>query len=313
MNISHPGTFSIPMRQEPAALGPDLRGRKIVITIMPGSFFIAKRNFIENDPSHDFAMNFSRLHGYETIFSPYLSYGIKNEIAKRLSDFPETIRQAPFFKFAILHTASTSISDRALYFLIWPLGELQTEILRLQDHFEVMFYIWSHRINPDVPKIPRAINWDQERQNALAEQILNTNNNPYAVENFMWWYFDRIKLPLPAGSNNDLYSKSLLNSQEWTDLKVLLTVLQQLGAKPLILSLPVNDHLWQVMGVSEQTQDIYYTKFHSVVDPYNLTVLDFRQYGTDMYFSIDQGSHISREGWVHVDQTLDAFFHDRIH
>src|SRR5262249_37142532 len=153
-----------------------------------------------------------------------------------------------------------------------------------------------------VQKKPAAIDWDQTLLAAQEEQISNTSNNSYAVENFMWWYFARIHLPLAPGSNDDLYSKNLLNAQEWTDFKVLLQVLQQLGARPLIIGLPLNSQLWQVMGVSEQTQNIYYDQFHSVVDPFNMPVVDMRQYGSDRYFSIDQGSHISREGWVHVDQ-----------
>jgi poly-D-alanine transfer protein DltD len=109
-------------------------------------------------------------------------------------------------------------------------------------------------------KFPNPLIGRHVHQNALAEQIRNTTTNPYGVENFMWWYFDRISLPEAAGSNNDLYKKTLTNSQEWTDFKILLIVLQQLGAKPLILSRPLNVPLWEVMGVTEDTQDIFYNK-----------------------------------------------------
>lgn len=312
INIADLGVLSITLAQQLAALGPDLRGKKIVLSIMPGSFFIGKRNFIENNPTHDFAMNFSRLHAYETIFSPYLSFGIKNEIADRLLDYRDTIQKDPFLYFAIMDTARTSIQNRALYFLIWPLGELQTVILRLQDHAEVVQYILSNNIDPDVQKIPQTIDWSKVQSDALAEQKLNTNNNPYAVENFLWWYFDRIDLPLPEGSVDETYKKNLLNSAEWSDFKLLLIVLKQLGAKPLILSRPLNVHLWEVMGVTEKTQDIFYTKLHAVADPFQMSLVDFRQYDSDPYFSIDQGSHTSREGWVIINQTLDAYFHGRI-
>ncbi len=312
VDVASLGVLSVTLAQEFAALGPDLRGKKIVLSIMPGSFFINKKYFIENNPDHDFAMNFSPLRTYETIFSPYLSFGIKNEISKSLLIYRDTIRNDPFLTFAITATSGTSIRNRILYYLIWPLGELQTEILRLQDHFEVVFYIWTHHINPNVQKVPQSIDWNTVHENALAEQKQNTTTNPYGVENFMWWYFDRITLPEPVGSNNDLYRKNLLNSQEWTDFKILLIVLQQLGAKPLILSRPLNVPLWEVMGVTENTQDIFYDKLHSVADPFKMPLIDFRQYDHDMYFSIDQGSHTSRDGWVYINQILDAYYHGQL-
>ena len=312
VDVASLGVLSVTLAQEFAALGPALRGKKIVLSIMPGSFFINKKYFIENNPDHDFAMNFSPLRSYETIFSPYLSFGIKNEISKSLLIYRDTIRGDPFLTFALTTTSGTSIRNRILYYLIWPFGELQTEILRLQDHFEVLLYIWTHHIDPNVQKVSESIDWNTVHQNALAEQKQNTTDDPYGVENFMWWYFDRISLPEPAGSNNDLYRKNLLNSQEWTDFKILLIVLQQLGAKPLILSRPLNVPLWEVMGVTEDTQDIFYNKLHSVADPFKMPLIDFRQYDHDMYFSIDQGSHTSREGWVYVNQILDAYYHGRL-
>jgi len=212
VDVASLGVLSVTLAQEFAALGPDLRGKKIVLSIMPGSFFINKKYFIENNPDHDFAMNFSPLRSYEAVFSPYLSFGIKNEISRSLLAYRDTIRKDPLLAFAIRVTSSTSIKDRLLYYLIWPLGELQTEILRLQDHFEVVWYVWAHPVDPQVQKVPQAIDWNTTHENALAEQIENTSTNPYGVENFMWWYFDRISLPEPAGSNNDLYRKNLLNS-----------------------------------------------------------------------------------------------------
>ena len=312
IDVASLGVLSVTLAQEFAALGPDLRGKKIVLSIMPGSFFINKKYFIENNPEHDFAMNFSPLRTYETIFSPYLSFGIKNEISKSLLIYHDTIRSDPFLIFAITHTSKTSTQNHILYYLMWPLGELQTEILRLQDHFEVVLYIWTHHINPNVQKVPQSIDWNTVHADALAQQKMNTTSNPYGVENFMWWYFKRISLPEPVGSNDDLYRNNLLNSQEWTDFKILLIVLQQLGAKPLIISRPLNVPLWEVMGVTENTQDIFYDKLHSVVDPFNMSLIDLRQYDHDKYFSIDQGSHTSRDGWVYVDQLLDEYYHGQL-
>ncbi len=114
VDVASLGVLSVTLAQEFAALGPDLRGKKIVLSIMPGSFFINKKYFIENNPDHDFAMNFSPLRTYETIFSPYLSFGIKNEISRSLLIYRDTIRNDPFLTFAITATSSTSIHNQNL-------------------------------------------------------------------------------------------------------------------------------------------------------------------------------------------------------
>jgi D-alanine transfer protein len=92
-----------------------------------------------------------------------------------------------------------------------------------------------------------------------------------------------------------------------------LDVLHELGAKPLILSRPVNGGYWTAVGVSEDAQNAYYIKLHAIVDPYDMTLVDYRQYTNDIYFSMDSVAHTSRYGWVYVDQTLDQFFHGNLH
>ncbi len=74
----------------------------------------------------------------------------------------------------------------------------------------------------------------------------------------------------------------------------------------------MNVPLWERIGVSEQAQNTYYEKLHSVVEPYGLPIIDLHQYGTIKYFSMDLASHASRKGWIYVDQTLDAIYHGRL-
>ncbi len=43
-----------------------------------------------------------------------------------------------------------------------------------------------------------------------------------------------------------------------------------------------------------------------------MPLVDFQQYTNDPFFTIDLLSHTSREGWVVVDQTLDAYYHGQV-
>ena len=248
------------------------------------------------------------------IFSPYLSMALKIDAAKRMLDFPGTLQNDPFLQFSVIQITRISRVDRVLYYLSWPLGELQIMAMRLQDHAEVMLYLWSHPINPNVKKIPQTIDWSAAFSTALAEQKQHTLSNSLGVEDEDWWWYQHVVTkPIPAGSADKDFINRVKAHPEWTDLNILLGVLQELDAQPLILSRPMNVHLWEALGVSEQAQNIYYVKLNELVNQYQMPLVDYQKDGTDIYFSIDIGAHTSRYGWVYVDQTLDEFFHDHLH
>ena len=303
LQVANLGISSLNMAQDLAALGPGLSGKNIVISFSPASFMIG-----------DFyAENFSPLHAYEMIFSPYLSVPLKLDAAKRMFDFPNTLQNDSFLQFAIIQLTSPSRANRILYYLSWPFGELQIATMRLQDHAEVVFYLWSHPINPHVQKIPQTIDWSAAFSAALAEQKQHTLNNPFGIEEDHWEKYQYlVTKPIPAGSQDAYFTHLIKSYPEWGDLDILLRVMQEMGAKPLILSRQMNVHLWEALGVSEQVQSIYYIKLHKIVDQHQVALIDFQQYGTDTYFSTDQYSHTSGYGWVYVDQALDNFFHGRI-
>lgn len=307
MEIANLGASSITMAQDLGALGPDLKDKKIVISFSPATFTMGKL------PPEYYAGNYSQLHAYETLFSPHLSTSLKAMIANRMADFPDTYKNDPFLSFVIFQLMGKSRIHNVIYYLSWPLGRLQIEILRLQDHAAVMSYLSSNPINPNTTRVSRNIDWSATHSQALAEQKLHSANNPLGVEDNKWWvYANLLSNPIPPGSGDKRFTEHVLSHAEWSDLDILLQVLKQLGAQPLLLSRPINEHLWIAKGISEQAQDTYYEKLNATVAPYHFTLVDYKQYATDIYFSIDLGAHTSREGWVYVDQTLDDFYHGRI-
>jgi poly-D-alanine transfer protein DltD len=75
----------------------------------------------------------------------------------------------------------------------------------------------------------------------------------------------------------------------------------------------LNGPLLNVMGVSALAQNRYYNKLETTAAACQIPLVDFREQTSNPYFSIDQYSHTSREGWVYVNQTLDAFYHELLH
>ncbi len=202
-----------------------------------------------------------------------------------------------------------------MYYAAWPLGKLQTAIIELQDHWNALVYFAAHpnlQLNP--PRHSDAFDWSALEASAKQLEIPDTASNPYGILNSIWLSVDQQQLPQPpllsTGANHDqIYLNALKNSVEWADLDILLRILTQLGAQPLLLSRPINGTVWQALGVSAATRQVYYDMLASVGAKYHVPVVDFQSHDTDKYFSIDQASHPSRLGWAYVDQVLNEFYH----
>jgi D-alanine transfer protein len=310
--IARAGATSLILAQKLAALGPELYGKKVVISFTPSMFNageVSQRNYDGN---------FSRLHGDALIFNPDLSFTVKQQAAKRMLDYPKTLKTDPILQFSVTNLANSSTINHILYYLSMPLGQLETSIIRLQDHWQVLSIIWSNpRMRPKVYKKPITIQWDAELAKAKAEQIALTSDDPYGIENSNWTLHYKRSFQLkevPPGTRDAQFIKTLNGSDEWSDLEILLEILKEMGAQPLILSRPINGPLWQAVGVSQKARQVYYDRLHQiVVNTYRMPLVDFEDHDNDRYFSIDSSSHTSRLGWVYVDQTLDAFFHGNLH
>jgi len=304
--VAKGGVTSLLNLQDIAAIGPDLRGKKVVISFTPSMF-----NSSEISPGA-YAGDFSQLHADELAFSPYLSFEIKQMAARRMLDYPDTLRNAPLLQFSLEKLADGSPLSRALYSAILPLGRLEMMMIRLQDHWETLLYILQHpNIKTTISHTPELINWDALIAKAEQEQILITNDDPYGIENRQWRekYHQLLARKIAPGSNDTQFINNLENSKEWGDLEILLRVLKEMGAQPLILSRPIDGPIWDASGVSVNARNVFYDKLESEVAPFGFPLVDFREHDGDKYFSVDQAEHTSRKGWVYVDQTLDAFYH----
>jgi D-alanine transfer protein len=307
MDTARAGVTSLNIAQSLATIGPDLSGKKIVISFTPSMFESPGVGVLA------YSDNFSPLHAEELVFSPTLSIKLKQLIADRMLAYPTTLEQAPLLRFELGNLAHGSPLFLAMYYAAWPLGELETTALQLQDHAAVLDYLGLHKNLPLPVRRASSIGWAQEVKAAQVEQISVSANNPYGVDAEHWPYYEKMfdRDPRP-GSLDWKFINALHDSAEWTDFDLMLQVLKELGAKPLILSRPFNGPLLNEMGISTQALNLYYDKLEAAVAPYQFTLVDFRQYTQDPYFSSDQSSHTSRKGWVYVDQTLDSFYHDRM-
>jgi D-alanine transfer protein len=292
--------------QKLAAIGPDLRGKKVVISLSPGAFF--NHRMVEKG---SYAGNFSRLHAGELAFSTDLNFDLKQAAAKRMLEYPRTLRHDPLLRFALKRLADGSPLSRVLYYAALPLGKLQNLVLRLQDHWELIRFIWTHpQYRPDLPAREQPLNWEVTLSHATTVYEQHNQTNPFGFDDTLWQkYLGRET----SRSHNSLSDKAFLahlrKGKEWIDLDLLLRELKDLGAQPLILSMPISERFYEYLGVSSRAQAAYYTKLRAAIQPYGFALRDFAEHDQDKDFLLDTNNHLSALGWAYYDQTIDAFYH----
>jgi D-alanine transfer protein len=284
--VGKAGTTSLIILQKFGALGSDLHGRKVAVSLSASSFLTpaVRPEF--------YAGNFSLPAASGTLFGNALDLELKTQIAKRMLQFPETMGKDRLLRLAADCLTSDRPLDRAVLIAIWPLGKLQNIILDLQDHFEALVYILD-RGKP----IP---NW---------LRLLGSHRTqlPKARSGESWetWTAESSDMIQPARDAE--FRARVAAAGEWTDLELLFRTLTEIKARPLILSTPID--AYAARGISRSTREIYYDRMRKLAGRYHLALIEFEDHDADPTFLVAHREHPTPKGWRYYDQVLDRFFH----
>ena len=280
--VGRAGTTSLNVLQKLGALGADLRGRKVAISLSPSSFLTPAVN------PYFYAGNFSLPAASGILFGDALNRRLKAEIANRMLQFPDTLAKSALLELAAGCLASGRPVDRLVLMAISPLGKLQNMVLDLQDHFEALVYILSGE-NPVTRLGPRQPRLRKVRSDKHAD----TKEWP----------------PATRAARDAAFRARIATAGEWTDLELLFRILEEAGAQPLILSMPIDNTLKDTRGVSRLAYQAYYDKLAGLTQRYHVPLVDFEDHDSDPTFLVAHTEHPSPSGWRYYDQALDDFFH----
>ena len=304
--VGQPGAASLLILQKIAAVGAAIKGKKVAFSISPGWFFTEVF-----DPKY-YEGNFSVLQAYEFAFSGGLSRGLKHDIAGRMLLYQKTLENEWLLRTALRHLAGDSLKDRAIYAFLWPLGRLQCAVGRAQDHFEAVLHIIAEDETLPVTSAPapkrglHPLNWADLKKRAakFAINVISTKRKEVAQKRAKRAR-DRSPNPTPT------FVQTVAKAREWTDFELLLRVFQESGAKPLLLSMPVEDIRLEVYGVSPEVRSAYLRRLDALAAEYHAPLNDFRDHQNDPGFLVDFLDHLSPDGWLYYDKALDDFYHER--
>jgi D-alanine transfer protein len=307
--VGKAGTTCLIMLQKLAAFGPALAGRKVVVSLSPFWFF--ERLTLRRDA---YAGNFSALQAGEFAFETGLSLHLRQDAARRMLEYPETVANRPLLRCALENLAGGSPLNLACYEAILPLGLLHNAILHYQDHWSVVIYLWTHPEITSPPISPgsgRQLDWPMLHRQAEASYRAQSDNNEFGLDNDKWNRELRQEMLRQRNARSDAaFLDTLQRSQEWVDLELLLRGLSELGARPLLMSMPIHGHWYDRCGITYAARRAYYQKLRDISDRYHTAVIDFANHDADRSFCHDTMGHLAPRGLVYYNQVFDGFFHD---
>jgi D-alanine transfer protein len=292
------GANSLNMLQKIAALGSDLRGKKLAISLSPGWLLSSNPRWREG-----YEGSFSPMAVSEMVFGTILDFELKRDIASRMLKYRSTLENSPFLEFALKRLASGRWLDRVLFCLLWPLGKTQTALMELQDHFAALNYI-RHKIKPAAPFHPEILDWSK-----LIASVDRTKNTTDADKVTKASTLNEEKT---LGHRDEAFRNDMNSSSGWIDLELLLRTLTRVHASALLLTMPIAGDFYDRQGISRSAREKFYAKLRALVQQYHFPLVEFEEHDEDPAFLYFHKSHLTAKGWIYYDRALDDFFHGRV-
>ena len=277
--VGKAGATSLIILQKLGALGSELRGRKVAISLSASSFLTPAVK------PHYYAGNFSSIAASNLLFGNAIDFNLKSEIAKRMLQFPDTMAEDSLVELAARCFASDRPMDRLTLMGIWPLGKLQNAMFDLQDHFEALVYILAN--GWEIPEWLRPVHSHTLRARWSKSQKIKS--------------FDAVER-----ARDEAFRSRVADASEWTDLELLFRTLAELKADPLILSMPID--AYAAIGVSRSARELYYDRMRELAQRYHFPLVEFEQRDADPDFLIAHREHPTPKGWMIYNRALDDFF-----
>jgi D-alanine transfer protein len=290
-SVGKAGAASLITSQRLAAVGSDLNGKKVAISVSPTWFF-------HESPAAYYNGNFSLHQAGEMIYGRDLSFDLKRDVARRMLEYPLSLEKSALLAFTLRQLATDGPLERALYYGTVPLGFLQNAILRIQDHIEMLFYMIknSRHLNAPAKRDSSGINWSLLIAAANSQVRGHGDTDPE---------------PIGAERGSQAFAAGVQDAHEWIDFELLLRVLTELRAKPLLLSIPIDGRYFERFGVGRPFRDLYYKRVESLARAYHVPIVDFADHDLDQDFLSGHHDHLTDKGWLYFDKTLDDFAHNR--
>jgi D-alanine transfer protein len=295
--VGKAGTTSLSVLQKLGGAGEALKGKKLVISLSP-SFFQT-----EQVDAKYFAGNSSKLQTKEMLWDDSWSKDLRKSVAQELLLFPKTYEGDWLLEFTLRRMTGGGVWNRFILGCVSPLAAFDRMIGRLQDHAEAAIALMEAPREGNAPEGRRQkLNWDELFRRAEIHSKALAAHSSKA----------RVGIAKPRGSGDRQFLKKLTGAQEWRDFELVLRLIQEAGAKPLIISMPLHADILEQQGVSEEAMQAYGNQLKALTAKFKVPLVYFQSHEKDPVFFVDQFDHIGAKGWCYYNKVMDDFYHGRL-
>ena len=308
--VGRGGTTCLMIVQKVAAVGVNAHGKKAVIFLSPSWF--AREGVGENAVE----ANLTPPQLGAWLFESVLSAPLRERIARRLLDYPESLQEEMLLGEAVRCVANPTPASRLAFALLKPFGYLQNALASRIEYSAILREM-AVRSMPGERKITQVIrtqvgepDWPHMAAEAEAADRAHDDGAVYSATNDLLPVSRRgqnIRAQTP-GSRDAEFAAKVLDSKEFDDLQLLVDVLRELDVDALFISQPFNGIYRDLGGTTRRGRRVYYDKLAAILARTGYSLLDFSDHEEDRFFFNDAG-HPSAKAWIFYDQGINRFYH----
>ncbi len=240
----------------------------------------------------------SQEHIFNTLANEKLSKETKEKLINRIIEITNGNKQQNEiyrkYKDVLVENKGNIIEKKLL--------ELDTKLyaFKLKQNF------YKNQGKADYPlsgEIMPTYDWEQMTKKFVEDVEKKTDNNDYAVDNHYYNTYLKKRYESLKDSNKDL---SYLESPEYSDFEIFLTVAKELGIEVEVIIFPVNGKWNDYTGVSKAMREQTYKKIEGIANQYGAKVLNYGNREYEKYFLFDV-MHVGVKGWMEVEKELYTF------
>ena len=240
----------------------------------------------------------SQEHIFNTLANEKLSKETKEKLINRIIEITNGNKQQNEiyrkYKDVLVENKGNIIEKKLL--------ELDTKLyaFKLKQNF------YKNQGKADYPlsgEIMPTYDWEQMTKKFVEDVEKKTDNNDYAVDNHYYNTYLKKRYESLKDSNKNL---SYLESPEYSDFEIFLTVAKELGIEVEVIIFPVNGKWNDYTGVSKAMREQTYKKIEGIANQYGAKVLNYGNREYEKYFLFDV-MHVGVKGWMEVEKELYTF------
>jgi len=156
-------------------------------------------------------------------------------------------------------------------------------------------------------KEEKNLNWEEEYAKAEAQGKEKVTNNDLYVEDEYYNKYVKDRYDELSGSSSNV---DLTSSKEFKDYELFLNISEELGAKPLVILMPVNGIYYDHLGITKDKREEFYSKVQELAEAKGFTVLNLQDKEYEKYYLTDV-MHLGWKGWLNVNEEISKYFSER--